>query len=257
MNKKRNEESERRGGVLMPDGALRLTRENVARYIVAELHRGRSIAQPTIYLLRCNDTEFVLKDTMPCPRLVRWTFGRWVIQHEYRVCRRLGDIEGVPHVYGLLDDYAMVMERLEAERLPPLKGHSLTPEFFARLKRLVAAMHARGVAHGDLRRKNVLIGADGAPCIIDFATAFSLKSLKNPLARLLFRHYCRVDDITILKIQKRYLPASLTEQEEARLAATPLYLRAGRLLRKKVYRPLKPRHRKKLWQKLKSFVGLK
>jgi predicted Ser/Thr protein kinase len=236
---------------------LPFTRENVRRYVVAELHRGRSAAQPTIYLLRWNEKEFVLKDAMPCPALVRWSFGRWVIQHEYRVCRRLQGIAGIPRVYGLLDKYAMVMERLEAEQLPRLRESFLTQGFFAQLKRLIGAMHARGVAHGDVRRKNVLVTRDGAPCLIDFATAFSLKSRTNALARLLFRHYCRVDEITVLKMQKRYLPDSLTAEEEARLAATPLYLRLGRLLKKKVYRPLKPRHRREFWRRVKSLLGLK
>lgn len=236
--------------------SLPFTRENVGRYIEAELHRGRSSAQPSIYLLRSNDEEYVLKDAMRCPPLIRWTFGRWVIQHEYRVYRRLRGIRGIPRVYGLLDDYALIMERLEARELPHLKENFLTPEFFARLKNLLSELHARGIAHGDLRRKNVLVNRDLEPCIIDFATAFSLKGSAWWGARLLFRHYCKVDDITVLKMQKHYFRESLTREEEQRLAATPFYLRTGRFLKKKVYRPLKPRHRKEFWRKIKSLFGL-
>jgi hypothetical protein len=236
--------------------SLPFTRESVERYIEGELHRGRSSAQPSIYLVRRNEEEYVLKDAMRCPALIRWTFGRWVIQHEYRVCRRLGGIRGIPRVYGLLDDYALIMERLEAQQLPHLRENFLTPEFFVRLKKLLSELHARGIAHGDLRRKNVLVNRDLEPCIIDFATAFTLKANAWWGARLLFWHYCKVDNITVLKMQKHYFPESLTQEEEGLLAATPLYLRLGRFLKKKVYRPLKPRHRKEFWRKMKSLLGL-
>lgn len=44
--------------------------------------------------------------------------------------------------------------------------------FFARLRETVQAMHATGVAHGDLKRKeNIVVGPDERPYIIDFGIA--------------------------------------------------------------------------------------
>lgn len=44
--------------------------------------------------------------------------------------------------------------------------------FFARLLATVQAMHAAGVAHGDLKRKeNTLVGPDETPYLIDFGIA--------------------------------------------------------------------------------------
>jgi serine/threonine protein kinase len=51
--------------------------------------------------------------------------------------------------------------------------------FFAELLTSIEAIHAAGVAHGDLKRKNnIVVGVNGRPSIIDFGIA-RLRSVKR------------------------------------------------------------------------------
>jgi serine/threonine protein kinase len=58
--------------------------------------------------------------------------------------------------------------------------------FFARLLKTLQDIHAAGVAHGDLKRKdNLLVGPDERPFIIDFGLA----SIRHTPAKRLNRFY--------------------------------------------------------------------
>ena len=46
------------------------------------------------------------------------------------------------------------------------------------LTRAVGGMHRRGVKHGDITPANVVISDDGAPCLVDFASATSFAELR-------------------------------------------------------------------------------
>jgi predicted Ser/Thr protein kinase len=216
-----------------------ITRRNVGKYKVRCLHEGRSIAQANIDLLKIKETYFALKDFYAHHPLVRTIWGRRIVAREYRVYRRLEGIPGVPRVYKKLDNYAFIMEYVPGTRIPHRKDNDLTPAFFERLKRLVSLMHKRGITHGDLRRKNILVTPDRRPYIIDLAGSFCLKGKGNIITRAVFRRLKKIDNITVLKIQNHLLPGTLNPEETKRLASVPWYLRLGRFLKKKVYRPFK------------------
>ena len=100
-------------------------------------------------------------------------FGRLAIRREYRIYSQLAGIPGIPAVYGLIDDRHLALESVEG---PSLRDSELEPDarerFFEQLLATVDAMHAAGIAHGDLKRKaNILVGADGRPYLIDFGIA--------------------------------------------------------------------------------------
>jgi serine/threonine protein kinase len=59
----------------------------------------------------------------------------------------------------------------------PLAAGEL-PRVALDLARAVAELHRRGVMHRDLAPANIVIGRDGAPCVIDFALATSLAELR-------------------------------------------------------------------------------
>ena len=50
------------------------------------------------------------------------------------------------------------------------------------LARAVAAMHGRGVMHHDIRPANILTSPQGAPCLVDFASATSLAEIRPEFA---------------------------------------------------------------------------
>ena len=82
-----------------------------------------------------------------------------------------------------------------------------------RLVALVAAIHERGVAHLDLRKRdNVLIRCDGAPSIIDFNASISFRP-GGLAARLFFPALRTVDQAAILKWKLHLAPQLLTPEE--------------------------------------------
>ena len=50
-----------------------------------------------------------------------------------------------------------------------------------------------------------------------------------------------VDKLTVLKLQRRFMPRTINEQEHKDLDDPPISLKVGRFLRKRVYRPLSPK----------------
>jgi predicted Ser/Thr protein kinase len=230
-----------------------LTRAVVQQCLVGSVHTGRSVVQPDILLVEYKGKRYALKDFQLRPRLVRWLFGRWVIAREFRIMKQLQGVEGIPRVLGMVDSDGFLMEYVEGRRLPKLKENDLVPEFFDRLERLTKAMHARGVGHGDLRRKNVLVTRDFQPYLVDFATSFRVHGRGNPLSRWILARYRRIDETTILKLKRHFMPQLVTAEEVARLGERPWYLHVGQFLRKQVYREiLKPRRWKKRWQRWKE-----
>ncbi|HPB30319.1 MAG TPA: RIO1 family regulatory kinase/ATPase [Candidatus Sumerlaeota bacterium] len=226
-----------------------MTRAEVEGCIVKCLHEGRSMAQANIELLEIGGRRYILKDFHRRGRLIRFLWGRRIIAREARVYRRLNGIEGIPRVLRVLDRDGFIMEYVPGTRIPHRRDSALTPVFFERLKAVMGRMHERGITHGDIRRKNILVTEDGRPFVIDFAGAFCVKPESvtsriwsapfRSLQKAVFRRLKKVDEITVLGIQHHLLPDSLSPEEQRRLQNVPWYLRFGRLLKKKVYRPIK------------------
>jgi predicted Ser/Thr protein kinase len=125
---------------------------------------------------------------------------RHLLRREHAVYARLGGIAGIPRAYGLVDGEALALQYIEG---PSLREHDAAladrDRFYARLLTTVLAMHAAGVAHGDLKRKhNVIVGADEQPYLIDFGIACTRDGL---LGRLLFATFRQMDVNAWLKLK--------------------------------------------------------
>jgi predicted Ser/Thr protein kinase len=231
------------------------SRELLERGKLLWLHQGRSLVQADVCGYEIEGKRIVVKDFKRRPWLIRRWWGRWVLRREWERLERLQGIAGIPRLIGWIDEDAFAMEWLEAKRLPAAKRDSaLEPIFFERLAQLVARMHERGIGHGDLRRKNVLVGVGQQPYLVDFATAFRLGTSRH--SRRLFERYRRIDDLKVTKLKHYYCPGSLTDEERARLVSRPLLLRVGQFMRSKIYRPfLKPRRWRRRWKRLRRFFS--
>ncbi len=120
--------------------------------------------------------------------------------------------------------------------------HSPDSGFFDTLEQTTAKMHARRVAHGDLRNKNILVGPGQTPYIIDFSTAWWGTSLwRIPL----FEFYKRLDLRRLALTKAKFYPEHYTEQELNQLEKGPFYIRLGRFYRRFIYSFLSPRRRAK------------
>jgi len=216
------------------------------------VHEGRRVVQPDVCGYEIEGRRLVVKDFRRRPWLVRRWWGRWILRREWVRLERLQGIVGIPRLLGWVDGEAFAMEWIAGERLPHLRSGSLEPAFFDRLAQLVGEMHARGVSHGDLRRKNILADREGRPYLIDFATAFLVGPSRR--SQRLFRSLCEIDCLTLLKLKSHYCSDSLTDEERRCLEEQPLVLRFGRFLRKRIYRPFKPRHIRRRWEKIREFL---
>jgi serine/threonine protein kinase len=161
--------------------------------------------------------ELVVKSPHPNPFLA-W-FGRRAIRREARVYARLAGIPGVPACLGLARGEHLVLAHIAGTTLrQTARSLEERERFFARLLETILAMHAAGVAHGDLKRKeNTLVGPDERPFIIDFGIASVLQPRASGWSRRRFELTRQVDLNAWIKLKHGRLPENLPPEE------APLY----------------------------------
>ncbi len=221
-------------------------RENLDKFEKSYLKKAKTWVSPDVVQLTAPDgVKFVMKDWSTRPFFFRDTWCRIAASREIRVYEKLRGMHGVPQLICTLGHHGFIMEWLDARPLPRTKMRDILGlEFFTHLSRLVDQMHERGVAHGDLRRRNILRGLDGLPRLIDFETAVHASDSAD--GGHVFKAVCQVDHITVLKIRARYFPDSVTEDERRILSEIPWHLKAGRYLRQNLYAPMTKKGRKRL-----------
>src|SRR5690606_18343377 len=110
-----------------------------------------------------------------------------------RAYRQLEGVVGIPACYGFLDRRFLLLEHVPGQTYRDAELHD-REEFFRQLLAILRAIHARGVAHGDLKSKgNLLVTAGQQPCVIDFGTAFRQKSRWHVINNWFFRTARRLD----------------------------------------------------------------
>jgi hypothetical protein len=146
-------------------------------------------------ILLCQDPEnsrpLIIKTAMGSGLLLR--IRQKTLRREYRAYQRLQGLPGVPECFGLLAGRYLLLEHVRgtAYREATWPDRDL---WFTELLRILQAMHARGVCHGDLKSKgNLLVTEQGHPCVVDFGTAFIHKPGFHPLNNWLFRTGKRLD----------------------------------------------------------------
>ena len=85
---------------------------------------------------------------------------------------RLGGVAGIPRSFGLVDGGSLDSSTSRDRRCATTRRRTDREAFFAKLRATLDAMHAAGVAHGDLKRKdNIIVGPGEQPYLIDFGIA--------------------------------------------------------------------------------------
>jgi len=146
---------------------------------------------PDIRLVEVDGRRWVVKDWRHRSLPRRLLQGRFMLKREYFFLRSLEGIDGVPRCEGFPDADSLAIEHFEGRNASVVYPQDYPRGFFDHLDALVRAIHARGVAHGDLDQDdNVMVRADGSPGVIDFGNA--LRESWFPLIRmwhdLLVRH---------------------------------------------------------------------
>lgn len=162
------------------------------------LQRG-SGRKPDVRLEAWDGRPVVVKDFAARTPWLRTTVGRWLVAREVRAYRVLAGHPNVPRLLARIGPHALAVEHRPGRRLSRQRAAALPADFLDRLARAVGELHARGVVHLDLRhRSNVLVAADGAPVLIDFASAVCLRPGRWP-DRVLLRWLVRVDERALAK----------------------------------------------------------
>jgi serine/threonine protein kinase len=149
--------------------------------------------------------EVRLLDTAAGPVIVKRPIGHGaaralrvaMLRRERAIYRRLDGVPGVPRCLappGAADD-ELVLEYVAGPSLRDARLPAGERErFFSELLELIRAVHAAGVAHGDLKRKdNIIVGPGGRPYLIDFGTALVAPPDAGALRRRAVRHVQRMD----------------------------------------------------------------
>lgn len=184
-----------------------LTRAGLAAASPALLNRG-SRRNPDVLLAEHAGEPLVVKDFAPRGPWVRAWLGPWIAAREARAYQQLAGHPAVPRFRGWIDRLAFAVEYRPGKRLARSRAATLPPDFLPRLEAAIAEMHARGVAHLDLRhRSNVLVAADGSPVLIDFGSAVCFRP-GGAGARLLLPLLARIDRRALAKWRRKLGPGA-------------------------------------------------
>ncbi|MDA8403947.1 MAG: hypothetical protein M0Z56_07090 [Desulfobacteraceae bacterium] len=189
------------------------TRKDLASGKIHVLCKGRW-ANADLYLFQQRQNRWVIKDFAPCPPFIRKTWGRFFARREYRALAKLKGIPGIPEFSFLLDDYAVCYRYIAGGTLKDTPHETIGHDFFVKLENLVIQMHARDLAHLDIRnRRNILVTETGDPALLDFQTSLHLERLPRSLRKLLKN----VDFSGVYKSWNNTLPETLDSARKDRL----------------------------------------
>lgn len=174
-------------------------------------------ANAKLHVVERAGVRWVVKDFRPCIAPIRCLFGPLSVWRELAALRRLADLPGIPQNPRRIDRYAFEYRFIEGRSLTTFKGQPdlVSGDFFVALEDLVRAMHARAIAHLDLHsRRNIIVGSDGRPALVDFASHLRLDGVPRAL-RLLLEH---IDLAGVYKHWAKWRPEGLGGARTALLA---------------------------------------
>jgi predicted Ser/Thr protein kinase len=172
-----------------------LSEDALARWIEDSLatgkhHLARGYQGQTL-LYRDNNRRLVIKAASG--RGIRKWISTLMLRHEARVYEQLTGFPAAPRCFGLLRNRYLVLEFIDgaSARYAEIADREA---FFAELLEHIKALHARGVAHSDLQKKDNLWLVGGQhPCLLDFGAAVVRKSGFAPFNHAHFRFAARLD----------------------------------------------------------------
>ena len=211
----------------------------IRRWIETEAERASGVVhgyQGELLVVERGGRHFLVK-AVKGRGFWRWLNAR-MLGKEFRIYQRLQGLEGVPVCFGLIEKRFLLLELVNATSLKETPISS-DDAYFDRLFDLIGAMHDRGVAHGDLKKKNnVLITGDGKPVLVDFGMSVGRGPWYRVFNNLLFDLARQIDINAFLKV--KYGGYANIGASERHLYRRTVFERVLRLV-KEPLRPLWPK----------------
>ena len=169
--------------------------------------------QGAVYLLEHTGRRLVVK--APSRRGPLGALQRRHLRHEHRAYERLHGIAGVPECYGLAGGRYLVLDYVEGSNARDAKL-SDRDGFYDRALSVIQAMHARGVAHADLKRRdNIIVSAGEEPLLLDFGMSVLREPGFHPWNHYVFDLACRLDLNAWIKHKYRHRRDEISEVDRA------------------------------------------
>jgi len=169
---------------------------------------GRNFTKARVSAVDWRGAPAVVKSVEHQPAWLRWAAGTRALDREERAYRLLAGVRGVPSLLERPDRWSLVLQRVAGRRLDEHPRHSLPPALFDALARVLRDAHERGVAHGDLHRKDVIVDAQGRPWVLDWATSLVRRGSAGVVRGMLYRRWIEVDERAVEKLRRRYALAA-------------------------------------------------
>jgi hypothetical protein len=172
---------------------------------------------------------------VPAVRRSRRTAPAWARPVAWALARRevraLAALEGEEGVPALLREEPDGLIRSFIEGRPLDEVRPADPRFYSVARRLLRAIHRRGVSHNDTHKEaNWLVTPDGRPALVDFQLA-SRHGGRGAWFRL-----CRLEDVRhLLKHKRTHCPSALTARERALLGRKSWPAKGWEVLVKPLY----------------------
>lgn len=179
---------------------------------------ARNATKATVFVITRDDGTVVRKEMLHETGGPLGALGRFLLRRETVMLRALAPTGVVPRVLASGDGW-LETEHVPGETVSARRQLGISPDDAARLREALRRFHESGFAHGDLGRRDLLLGRDGRVVILDVATSVGpghppvLGRLLAPLVRRLDHH--RLNE-TIRKAIARHED---WEEQEAALGA--------------------------------------
>jgi len=167
--------------------------------------------KPQVRQVTLGKDQVILKDWRT---MARWLqpLARHLARREARIYSLLRHLETVPRVLQT-GDSVLVLEQVPGRRISRMRGHRSAATAALALEVMVDRIHAAGVYHFDMRKRdNILVTDEGKVYLIDFTTSVAPRQY-GPLGWLLRPVAALVDRYAVLKWKNALAPEVLTADE--------------------------------------------
>lgn len=194
------------------------------------------------YTVTIDGIQLLLKTCVNRNFFVRLLFSRHILLQECKLTQSLhhSGLANIPAAYGHIGKDTIATQFIQnISKLENPRHHSeftVPPKsFFAELIDMVRNLHAHGMAHGDIRRANILVGTDGHPWLIDLASAIIIKENSSWIKKRIFNNVRQADLYALAKIVFSYYPDWQDEELQQAISEQSRLLKFARFLRQKLY----------------------